>query len=52
MLWVIYELSRRRNIQATLRDEILSVAPRGTPPTAKLVQKMPYLKGFVKEVLR
>ena len=52
MQWVIYELSRRSDIQSTLRDEVLSVVSRGTAPNAEQVQKMPYLKAFIKEVLR
>ena len=52
MQWVIYELSRRPSMQSTLRDEVLSVVPRGTTPTAEQLQKMPYLKAFIKEVLR
>ncbi|CAG11755.1 unnamed protein product [Tetraodon nigroviridis] len=50
--WSLYELSRHRAVQASLREEVLSVLGGRRVPTAADVAQMPLLKATVKEVLR
>ncbi|KAM9860307.1 25-hydroxyvitamin D-1 alpha hydroxylase, mitochondrial [Aulostomus maculatus] len=52
MSWSLYELSRHPEVQASLRDEILSVLEGRSIPGAADVARMPLLKATVKEVLR
>ncbi|XP_056293436.1 25-hydroxyvitamin D-1 alpha hydroxylase, mitochondrial isoform X1 [Pseudoliparis swirei] len=52
MSWSLYELSRHPEVQASLRDEVLSVLEGRSIPEAKDVARMPLLKATVKEVLR
>ncbi|XP_059186197.1 25-hydroxyvitamin D-1 alpha hydroxylase, mitochondrial [Centropristis striata] len=50
--WSLYELSRHPEVQASLRDEVLSVLEGRSIPEAADVARMPFLKAVVKEVLR
>ncbi len=52
MSWSLYELSRHPEVQASLRDEVLSVLGGRRIPVAADVARMPLLKATVKEVLR
>lgn len=52
MSWSLYELSRHPEVQASLRDEVLSVLGGRSMPVAADVARMPLLKATVKEVLR
>lgn len=52
MSWSLYELSRHPEVQASLREEVLSVLGDRRIPTAADVSRMPLLKATVKEVLR
>lgn len=52
MSWSLYELSRHPEMQASLRDEVLSVLEGRRIPEAADVARMPLLKATVKEVLR
>lgn len=52
MSWSLYELSRHPEVQAMLRDEVLSVLQGRSIPEAADVARMPLLKATVKEVLR
>lgn len=52
MSWSLYELSRHPEVQASLREEVLSVLGNRRIPTAADVSRMPLLKATVKEVLR
>ncbi|XP_051272116.1 25-hydroxyvitamin D-1 alpha hydroxylase, mitochondrial [Dicentrarchus labrax] len=52
MSWSLYELSRHPEVQASLRDEVLSALGGRRIPTAADVAHMPLLKATVKEVLR
>nr|XP_020448673.1 25-hydroxyvitamin D-1 alpha hydroxylase, mitochondrial [Monopterus albus] len=50
--WSLYELSHHPEVQASLRDEVLSVLEGRRIPEAADVARMPLLKATVKEVLR
>ncbi|XP_061543795.1 25-hydroxyvitamin D-1 alpha hydroxylase, mitochondrial [Phycodurus eques] len=52
MSWSLYELSRHPEVQASLRDEVLTVLEGRKVPQAADVAHMPLLKATVKEVLR
>ncbi|XP_077430308.1 25-hydroxyvitamin D-1 alpha hydroxylase, mitochondrial isoform X2 [Vanacampus margaritifer] len=52
MSWSLYELSRHPEVQASLRDEVLSVMEGRKVPQAADVARMRLLKAVVKEVLR
>lgn len=52
MSWSLYELSRHPEVQASLREEVLSVLGGRSVPAAADVARMPLLKATVKEVLR
>lgn len=52
MSWSLYELSRHPEVQASLRDEVLSVLGGRSIPVAADVARMPLMKATVKEVLR
>lgn len=52
MSWSLYELSRHPEVQAALRDEVLTVLEGRSTPEAADVARMPLLKATVKEVLR
>ncbi|KAG7218483.1 hypothetical protein INR49_009360, partial [Caranx melampygus] len=52
MSWSLYELSRHPEVQASLRDEVLTVLDGRRIPEAADVARMPLLKATVKEVLR
>ncbi|XP_018554656.1 LOW QUALITY PROTEIN: 25-hydroxyvitamin D-1 alpha hydroxylase, mitochondrial [Lates calcarifer] len=52
MSWSLYELSRHPEVQASLRDEVLTVLEGRRIPEAADVARMPLLKATVKEVLR
>lgn len=52
MSWSLYELSRHQAVQASLREEVLSVLGGRKVPTAADVAQMPLLKATIKEVLR
>lgn len=52
MSWSLYELSRHPEVQAKLREEVLTVLEGRTVPEAADVARMPLLKATVKEVLR
>lgn len=52
MSWSLYELSRHPELQASLRDEVLTVLKGRRVAEAADVAQMPLLKATVKEVLR
>ncbi|KAJ3603309.1 hypothetical protein NHX12_031051 [Muraenolepis orangiensis] len=52
MSWSLYELSRHPEVQASLREEVLSVLGTRRIPQAADVARMPLLKAIVKEVHR
>ncbi|CAL8339416.1 unnamed protein product [Merluccius merluccius] len=52
MSWSLYELSRHPEVQASLREEVLSVLGGRRIPQAADVARMPLLKATVKEVHR
>lgn len=52
MSWSMYELSRHPEVQASLREEVLSVLGGRRTPEAADVARMPFLKATVKEVHR
>ena len=53
MQWVLYQLSQNPEVQQRLHDEVMAVTDQGKRvPVNKDLQKMPYLKGVIKEVLR
>lgn len=52
MSWTLYELSRHPEVQASLREEVLSVLGGRSIPVAADVSCMPLLKATIKEVLR
>ena len=52
MQWVLYELSRRSDIQTQLHAEVTSAVSVGKNPTYDDLQKMPLLKAIIKETLR
>ena len=51
MQWIMYMLSRDRVVQNRLRQEVMSVT-NGEIADQGSLQKMPYLKGVIKEALR
>ncbi|XP_021465760.1 25-hydroxyvitamin D-1 alpha hydroxylase, mitochondrial [Oncorhynchus mykiss] len=52
MSWSLYELSRHTEVQASLREEVLTVMGGRRVPGAADVARMPLMKAVVKEVLR
>ncbi|XP_076012479.1 25-hydroxyvitamin D-1 alpha hydroxylase, mitochondrial [Genypterus blacodes] len=52
MSWSLYELSRHSEVQARIREEVLTVLEGRSIPEAADVARMPLLKATVKEVLR
>jgi cytochrome P450 len=50
--WVMYEISRRPEIVAKLRQEILEVVGADATPTFENLKNMPYLKAVLNETLR
>lgn len=52
MSWSLYELSRHPDVQASLREEVLTVLGGRRVPEASDVARMPLLKATIKEVLR
>ncbi|XP_078583909.1 cholesterol side-chain cleavage enzyme, mitochondrial-like [Branchiostoma floridae x Branchiostoma japonicum] len=53
MAFTMHTLARHPDIQEKLHDEVMRVAPdRQAPVTQEQVQKMPYLRGVIKEILR
>ncbi|XP_077460125.1 25-hydroxyvitamin D-1 alpha hydroxylase, mitochondrial isoform X1 [Stigmatopora argus] len=52
MSWSLYELSRHPEVQASLRDEVMTVLKGRKLPRAEDVARMPLMKATVKEVLR
>lgn len=52
MSWSLYELSRHPDVQAAIREEVLTVLEGRKIPEAADVARMPLLKATVKEVLR
>ena len=50
--YLLYELAKNQDVQEKLRREVLSVVgPKGIP-TPKTLQKLPYAKNTIKEILR
>ncbi|KAM4612609.1 25-hydroxyvitamin D-1 alpha hydroxylase, mitochondrial [Polymixia lowei] len=52
MSWSLYELSRHPEVQASLRNEVLTVLDGRSVPEAEDVARMSLMKATVKEVLR
>ncbi|KAM4688959.1 1,25-dihydroxyvitamin D(3) 24-hydroxylase, mitochondrial-like [Discoglossus pictus] len=52
LMWVIFNLSRNTKAQEKLFAEIKNVLPTKQPPTADMLQRMPYLKACLKESMR
>ncbi|XP_074618065.1 cytochrome P450 10-like [Acropora palmata] len=51
-LWTLYLLARNPDLQKQLHDEVTSVLKPGEHATPAALQKMPFLRGCVKETLR
>ncbi|XP_068725389.1 cytochrome P450 10-like [Montipora capricornis] len=51
-LWTLYLLARNPDVQKQLRDEVSSVLKPGERATPAALQKMPFLRGCIKETLR
>ncbi|XP_074616092.1 cytochrome P450 27C1-like isoform X2 [Acropora palmata] len=51
-LWTLYSLARNPDVQKQLHDEVTSVLKPGEHATPAALQKMPFLRGCVKETLR
>ncbi|KAK2559629.1 Cytochrome P450 10 [Acropora cervicornis] len=51
-LWTLYLLARNPDVQKQLHDEVRSVLKPGENATPASLQKMPFLRGCVKETLR
>ena len=51
-LWTLYLLARNPDVQKQLHDEVTSVLKPGEHATPAALQKMPFLRGCVKETLR
>ncbi|EDV24791.1 uncharacterized protein TRIADDRAFT_25545 [Trichoplax adhaerens] len=49
IMWVLYILGKNPDIQEKLYQEVSSVLKNGQFPDSQSVQKMPYLKGVIKE---
>ncbi|EDV24803.1 uncharacterized protein TRIADDRAFT_25150 [Trichoplax adhaerens] len=52
MLWTLYVLGKHPDIQEKLYQEVCSVMKKGEHPNSLSVQKMPYLRGLIKECQR
>ena len=52
ILWVLYTLGKNLDIQEKLFQEIRSVLKKTEYPDTASIQKMPYLKGLIKECQR
>ncbi|XP_038870975.1 1,25-dihydroxyvitamin D(3) 24-hydroxylase, mitochondrial-like [Salvelinus namaycush] len=52
MLWAIFNLSRNPCVQKKLLQEIREVLPASQTPSAKHLQRMPYIKACLKESMR
>ncbi|KAG7215682.1 hypothetical protein INR49_022037 [Caranx melampygus] len=52
LCWTLYHLARDGRAQGRLYDEVNSVCPRRREPTPDDLNRMPYLKAVIKEVLR
>ena len=51
-LWTLYLLARNPDVQKQLHDEVSSVLKPGERATPAALQKMPFLRGCIKETLR
>ncbi|XP_068674581.1 cytochrome P450 10-like [Montipora foliosa] len=51
-LWTLYMLARNPDVQKQLHDEVSSVLKPGERATPAALQKMPFLRGCIKETLR
>jgi cytochrome P450 len=49
--WAFYNLDRRPELQARVRDEV-RVALEGVAPTAQMLERLPYTRRFIDETLR
>lgn len=52
LAWSSYVLANHHDIQEKLRGEILNFLARVSEPTYADINTLPYLNGFVKELLR
>ncbi|XP_041422280.1 1,25-dihydroxyvitamin D(3) 24-hydroxylase, mitochondrial [Xenopus laevis] len=52
LLWIMLHLSRNKDVQQHLLQEIQSKCPSNQAPTASMLQSMPYLKSCIKESMR
>ncbi|EDV24788.1 uncharacterized protein TRIADDRAFT_56953 [Trichoplax adhaerens] len=52
MLWTLYILGKNPDIQDKLYREVSSVLKDGELPDSQAIQKMPYLRGVIKESQR
>ena len=52
ILWTMYSLARNPNVQQQLYEEVSSVLKPGERATLENLQKMPLLRGCIKESLR
>ncbi|CAH2284588.1 1,25-dihydroxyvitamin D(3) 24-hydroxylase, mitochondrial, partial [Pelobates cultripes] len=52
LMWLLFNLSRNTHVQEKLLEEIQNVLPPGEPPSAEILQQMPYLKSCIKESMR
>lgn len=49
----MYYLSKNKDVQKKLRDEVISVLPKkDSPITKEVLDNMPYLKSVIKETTR
>lgn len=52
ILWILYSLARNPNVQKQLHEEVSSGLKPGERATLENLQKMPLLRGCIKESLR
>ncbi|XP_031760481.1 1,25-dihydroxyvitamin D(3) 24-hydroxylase, mitochondrial isoform X2 [Xenopus tropicalis] len=52
LMWIMLHLSRNKDVQQKLLEEIQSTCPSYQAPTASMLQSLPYLKSCIKESMR
>ncbi|KAL5015473.1 hypothetical protein ScPMuIL_009743 [Solemya velum] len=52
LLWNLYCLAKNQDVQQKVHEEVCQVIPENQPITAEMINKLVYLKAFVKETFR